>query len=48
MITGMEATCLGKAFQNTLLKERYKGWEDEGEDLNNYWVAVRKRKFAGD
>jgi hypothetical protein len=47
MITGMGATCLGTAFQNTLLKERYKGWEDDGEDLSSYGVTVRKGEFAG-
>jgi hypothetical protein len=26
------------------LKERYKGREDEEEDVSSYWIALRKRE----
>jgi hypothetical protein len=27
---------------DTLLNERYKGWEDEEDDVSSCWVSVRK------
>jgi len=30
-----------------LLKERYKEWEDEEEDISSYFITVRKRKVPG-
>ena len=32
---------------NTLLKEEYKGREDEEEDVSNYWMTLRKREDNG-
>jgi hypothetical protein len=29
------------------LEKRYKGWEEEEEDVSGYWVAVRKREGTG-
>jgi len=34
--------------RNCLLKhviERYKGQEDEGEDVSSYWLTLRKRPY---
>jgi hypothetical protein len=33
--------------ENTLLKERYKGWEWEGEDVSSYWMTLRRRENIG-
>jgi hypothetical protein len=30
-----------------LLKERYKGREDEEEDISSYWMALRKLEDTG-
>jgi hypothetical protein len=27
-----------------LLKERYKGQEDKGEEVSSYWMILRKRE----
>jgi len=35
-LTGMVTFCTGTAFWNTLFKERYKGREDEEEDVSSY------------
>jgi len=29
------------------LKEIWKGWEDEEEDVSRYWLTLRKRKAYG-
>jgi hypothetical protein len=29
------------------LKERWKGWEDEEEDVNSYCMTLRKREDPG-
>jgi hypothetical protein len=28
-------------------KERYKGWEEDEEDVSNYWMVLRKGEDAG-
>jgi len=30
------------------LKERWKGREDEEEDVNSYWMTLRKIEYTGD
>jgi hypothetical protein len=41
---------VGTTFQNTLFKEtkkeRYKGWEEEKEDVSSYWMSLRKGEDA--
>jgi len=29
------------------LKEKYKGWEEEREDVSSYWMTIRKRGDTG-
>jgi hypothetical protein len=29
------------------VKERYKGWEEEEEDVSSYWMTLRKEEVAG-
>jgi hypothetical protein len=37
--------CVGIAFSNTLLKERWKGWGDEEEDIRSYWITLKIPEF---
>jgi len=37
--------CIVIAFQNTALKERYDGWEDEEEDIQ--WMILWKQENTG-
>ena len=41
-LTGLVTFCVGTAFWNTLLKEIYKGREDEEEDVSSCWMALRE------
>jgi len=34
---------IGTAFQNMLLKETQKEWDDEEEDVSSYWLTVKKQ-----
>jgi len=36
-------SCIAITLQSTLLKKRYKGREDEEEDVSSYCMAFRKR-----
>ena len=38
----MVASFVGTAFQNTLLNEKWKGRDDEEEDVSSYWMTSRK------
>jgi hypothetical protein len=33
--------------ENTLLKERWKGRDDEAEDVSSYWMTLRKTECTG-
>jgi len=46
MQTGLVTRCIGTAFENMLLKERYKWRENEEECVSSYWIALRKRRYA--
>ena len=41
-LTGLVTSCVGTAFENTLLKERHKGREDEEKDVRSYWITFTK------
>jgi hypothetical protein len=47
MLTGLVTSCVGTAFENTLLKEKSKGREDEEEGVSSYWMTLRKREGTG-
>jgi hypothetical protein len=36
---------VGSAFENTLLKERQKGCEEEGEDVSSHWMTLRNKEI---
>jgi len=40
---GLVISCVETAFWNALLKERSKGRVNEEEDINNYWMRLRKQ-----
>jgi hypothetical protein len=45
--TCLVTVCVETAFYNELLKERYRGWEEEvkegkEEDVGSYWMKLRK------
>ena len=50
-LTELVTSCIGTAFYNTLLKERYREgqkWrEDEDEDVSSYWMTLKKREGTG-
>jgi hypothetical protein len=49
--TGLVTYCVGNSLRNILLlereKERWKGREDEVEDLNSHCMTIRKCKHTG-
>jgi hypothetical protein len=42
-LTGLLTSCVGTAFYVTSLNDRQEGWKDGEEDLNSYWMTLRKR-----
>jgi hypothetical protein len=44
MLTRLATPCIGTAFQNTLLKEGRKAWQDDEEQASSYWVTLMKQK----
>jgi hypothetical protein len=36
--------CAGTVFYTWLFKKRYKGWEDEEEDVSSYCIILRERE----
>jgi hypothetical protein len=41
-LNGLLTSCVITAFYNTLLKERYRGREEEEEEVSSYWMTLRK------
>jgi hypothetical protein len=38
---------IGTAFRNTLYGDRYRGLEDEEEEVSRWWITLRKREDTG-
>jgi hypothetical protein len=43
-LNGLLTSCAIPAFYNALLKVRYRGREDEEEEVSRYWMTLRKRE----
>jgi hypothetical protein len=47
LVTVLVTSCVGHAFENTLLKERFKGHKDLEEEVSSCRIVLRKKQDTG-